>query len=177
MDVQSFTTKVTDALPLTQAAKDLINKVNIKVDSTLGGSGRGVAVTTGAMAHSLDKSAPLNITVKSLTDPNSETYLSHEIFNSIFSDSGINPVEFNKAWEAAKAGPENANNEIGALENQLNDSKNQSVYNAGQNGENTKTSPYDLATERFATMGRVFGKGGLSEIPASLQKYYSAYLK
>lgn len=166
-------------MPFTDLAKGIISKTNIKIDPTLGGSGKGVSVTTGGLAHSLDKSSPVNITLKSgdLTEPNNEAYLSHEIFNSIFSDSGINPVEFNKAWEAAKAGPDNANNEIGALENALNDPSNQSVYNAGKGGENIRTSPYDLATERFATMGRVFGKGGLSEIPASLKKYYSSYLK
>lgn len=100
-----------------------------------------------------------------------ETKLTHELFNSFFNRSSINPADFNKAWlQAAKSNPD-----MSGLENILHDPDNNAAFHS--NGEEVATNPYDLASERFALMGSLWGNDGLKSLPKELQSYYKAYLK
>ncbi len=90
----------------------------------------------------------------------SPSIINHELLHSFFQNSKIDPNTFNSDFtKAMREDPE-----LVKIDQNLNSSH----YN--------KSDLYSLANERFAYMGEVMGNDGLSNIPKSLQKYYSPYL-
>lgn len=146
-------------MPFTDTAKNIITKeTNLSTNADLP-AGIGGSTTL--------KPGITNVDVAPNQPPATQT---HELFHTLFMRSGIDPAQFNAAWEAAKKNTPS----IDDLDKQINDPKLAAAYHG--NGENTTNDPYALATERFALLGSLWGNDGLSSLPADLQKYYAPYL-
>ncbi len=167
-DANHLRTEVVKDFPFTETAKDLINKgVNYTYNPDLGATKR-VAGRTGT-----DNPSQYEVQIGKDSPPETAKY---ETFHALFNHAQIDPLEFNKAWDKAKQDPDNANNEIGAFDDHLNDPELADVFKDKGRAENIDKDPYALATERFASLGLAYGNEGISAVPKELQPYYRAYL-
>lgn len=149
-------------IPFTQKAQDFIkNNIGTANGSIPDGVGaeteEGVPIQKGKTIIETAPNQP----------PIAQT---HELFNSIFDQSGINPATFNATWEKELK----TNPNLQSLESQLNDPKNAAAYHG--NAENVSTNPSDLASERFSLLGSLWGNSGISSLPVNLQPFYKDYI-
>ncbi len=168
-DANHWKTDVSKDFPFSDTAKDLINKkVNYTYNRDLSAksevAGRTGTVNDGQYEVQLGKDT---------TDKTAK----YETFHALFAHSKIDPEAFNAAWDKAKAGPDNTNNEIGAFDDHFSQYPNTFKSQGGPEGaENVDKDPYSLATERFASLGLAYGSEGLSAIPKDLQPFYKQYI-
>ncbi len=168
-DANHWKTDVVKDFPFTPAAHDLINKsVNYTYNPDLGAN-MPIAGRTGT-------DNPNQYEVQLGKDSSSDT-AKYETFHAIFAHSKIDPTAFNAAWDKAKKGPDNANNEISAFDEHFNQYPDVFKQKGGPQGaENIDNNPASLATERFASLGLAYGNEGISAIPKDLQPFYKAYI-
>lgn len=159
---------LTTSLPFTNSAKNLINKdVTIQYGNLPTGVGGQTDLPSVRPLAGQDGS-PTQVTI---TPGSTPSEVAHELFHTLFLRSGIDPVAFNKQWDAAAAN----NPDMKGLDASLNNPDTAAAYHG--NGEDIATNPYMLATERFALMGSTWGKDGISSLPTQLQQYYKPYLQ
>ncbi len=165
-------TDILHTIPFTDQAKKIINdNVKISLNKDLGQNKDIAGRTLMPLDHSRAQDPNYISNVEVGSDTNSASK-AHEVFHTLFLRSGIDPTQFNKAWEAAKK----KNPDLETYDQRMNDPQNATAYNNG-NGESTKTVPYDLATERFSFLGSLWGNDGVSSLPKELQNFYKPYLQ
>lgn len=163
--VDTFREKVLSTMPFTDAAKSTLRKIAIGLGDP---SNRNAPSQT---SYGKDNK-PTNILINSIETPIDQQRLSHEFFNTIFSDQGINPTAFNAAWEKAKK----ENPYLNTIDDkELNNSSFSKVFQGKNGSENTK-DPFYLATERFAFLGSTLGSDGISALPPSVRQFYNSSL-
>lgn len=166
----SLKNQVLSHLPFTPLGRDVIEKnLNIGIGQVDPGAGAQTLIGNPALGKT-------KITLSSAKTPQDELALSHEVFNSFFLRGNVSPVDFNKAWEAAKSSNDANAKVLKTIDAQFKKPENQQAFN-GKTGENVTTGdPYYLASERFAYAGSMLGLDGISAIPKNLQGYYKNYI-
>lgn len=156
------------SIPFTDYAKSIVNNKDAFSFGDLPSGIGGETETEPTFQLPGQQLQPTNITI---APGQPQVVPTHEVFNSLFTRSNINPITFNQAWDQAlKTTPE-----LQQVESQLNAPQNAAAYKGS--GENVATNAYQLASERFSLLGSLWGNQGIDSVPAPLKSFYAPYLQ